>query len=64
MTSLSNSAHIPTPLVERYLITRPSLFNGWNYAFWKTRMRNFIQLVDIDEWRIIRDGPFVLTKEG
>ncbi len=61
-SSSSNSAGIRAPLAEGYSITRPPLFNNTNYSFWKTRMRNFIQSVDIDALRIIKDGPYVPYK--
>ena len=38
-------------------IVRPPLFNGENYAYWKTRMRLFIQANDYDAWRVIVMAP-------
>ncbi|XP_057999032.1 spindle assembly checkpoint component MAD1-like [Hevea brasiliensis] len=57
MAGTSNTAGIPVPLAERHSITRPPLFNGSNYSFWKVRMRNFIQSVDIKAWQRIVKGP-------
>ncbi|XP_057985288.1 uncharacterized protein LOC131170241 [Hevea brasiliensis] len=57
MAGTSNTAGIPTPLAEGHSITRPPLFNGSNYSFWKVRMRNFIQSVDIEAWQRIVKRP-------
>ncbi|XP_057986532.1 uncharacterized protein LOC131171098 [Hevea brasiliensis] len=57
MAGTSNTAGIPAPLAEGHSITRPPLFNGSNYSFWKVRMRNFIQSVDIEAWQRIVKGP-------
>ena len=46
---------------EGQSLTRPPLFNGDNYPYWKKRMENFIQSVDLDMWDIILDGPHVIT---
>ena len=35
-------------LPERASINRPLVFNGEDYAYWKTRMRIFIEVVDLD----------------
>ena len=54
----------PTHLVgEGQSIVRPLLFNGENYAYWKTRMRQFIQANDYKAWRVIVNGPILLTKK-
>ncbi|VFQ78083.1 unnamed protein product [Cuscuta campestris] len=42
--------------------TRPPLFNGTNYAYWKERMRIFIQSNDYDSWLVIKHGETVPTK--
>ena len=53
----------PTHLVgEGQSIVRPPLFNGENYAYWKTRMRQFIQANDYKAWRVIVNGPTIPTK--
>ncbi|XP_057985321.1 uncharacterized protein LOC131170279 [Hevea brasiliensis] len=57
MAGTSNTVGIPAPLVEGHSITRPHLFYGSNYSFWKVRMRNFIQYVDIEAWQRIVKGP-------
>ena len=42
---------------------RPPLFVGDNYAYWKTRMKLFIQVSDYEVWRIILNGPIIPTKK-
>ena len=42
---------------------RPPLFVGDNYAYWKTRMKLFIQANDYEVWRIILNGPIIPTKK-
>ncbi|KAH9668295.1 hypothetical protein KPL70_021361 [Citrus sinensis] len=43
--------------------TRPPYFDGNNYPYWKTRMRNYLQALDYEIWEIVNDGPFMpLTK--
>ncbi|XP_057985376.1 spindle assembly checkpoint component MAD1-like [Hevea brasiliensis] len=62
MAGTSNTAGIPASLAEGHSITRPPLFNGSNYSFWKVRMRNFIQSVDIEAWQRIVKGPEIPLK--
>ncbi|XP_057993113.1 uncharacterized protein LOC110636475 [Hevea brasiliensis] len=62
MVDTSNTAGIPAPLAEGHSITRPHLFNGSNCSFWKIRMRNFIQSVDIEAWQRIVKGPEILLE--
>ena len=32
------------------------LFDGTNYAYWKVRMRNFLQSLDEKVWRAVEIG--------
>ena len=34
----------------------PPLFNGTNYAYWKVRMRAFLQSLDEKVWRVVEIG--------
>ncbi|VFQ66065.1 unnamed protein product [Cuscuta campestris] len=43
--------------------TRPPLFDGTNYTYWKERMRIFIQSNNFLLWRIIKNGEEVPTKK-
>ena len=43
---------------EKYLII-PPLFDGTNYAYWKVRMRAFLQSLDEKVWQAVEIG---LTK--
>ncbi|VFQ73955.1 unnamed protein product [Cuscuta campestris] len=36
--------------------TRPPFFDGTKYAYWKERMRIFIQSNDFDSWMVIKHG--------
>ncbi|GKV47613.1 hypothetical protein SLEP1_g54498 [Rubroshorea leprosula] len=42
--------------------TRPPLFNGTNYAYWKNRMRVYMQGSDYLMWEVVWDGPYVPMK--
>ena len=35
---------------------RPSLFNGNNLIFWKTRMRSYLQSLGAEVWEIVEQG--------
>ena len=45
--------------VEDSSINRPPMFSGMNYAFWKIRMKNFMESIDFGIWEAVVDGPFV-----
>jgi hypothetical protein len=49
-------------LSEGQSTTRPPLFNGAHYTFWKARMKIFIQANDWEAWKVIKYGPFIPTK--
>ena len=34
----------------------PPLFNGTNYAYWKVRMRAFLQPLDEKVWQVVKIG--------
>ena len=34
----------------------PPLFDGINYAYWKVRMRAFLQYLDVKVWQAIKIG--------
>ena len=34
----------------------PHLFDGTNYAYWKVRMRNFLQSLDEKVWQVVEIG--------
>ena len=42
---------------------RPPLFFVDNYAYWKTRMKLFIQASDYEVWKIILNGPIIPTNK-
>ena len=42
---------------------KPLLFIGDNYAYWKKRMRLFIQGTDYEAWRVIVNSPLILTNK-
>ncbi|MGV7988826.1 DUF4219 domain-containing protein, partial [Mycobacterium kansasii] len=41
---------------EGSLVTRPPVFNGSNYAYWKARMHYFLRSLDHDVWDIVESG--------
>ncbi|XP_068503614.1 uncharacterized protein [Phaseolus vulgaris] len=40
-------------------INRPPMFRGMNYAFWKIRMKFFMESIDFGIWEVVVDGLFV-----
>ena len=34
----------------------PLLFDGTNYAYWKVRMRDFLQSLDVKVWQAVEIG--------
>ena len=51
-----------THMVEGHSISRPPLFSGSSYNYWKARMIIYIQVNDYACWNIIEIGPIVATK--
>ncbi|KAL5538418.1 hypothetical protein UlMin_045573 [Ulmus minor] len=43
--------------------TRPPLFNGNNYGYWKARMTIFLQSMDYELWDVIEKGPYIPMKK-
>ncbi|KAH9649255.1 Integrase catalytic domain-containing protein [Citrus sinensis] len=39
--------------------TRPPFFDGNDYAYWKTRMKIYLQALDYEIWEVVCDGPFM-----
>ena len=56
----ANSNHL---VGEGQSTVRPPLFVGDNYAYWKTKMKLFIQENDYEVQRIILNGPIIPTKK-
>ncbi|VFQ83161.1 unnamed protein product [Cuscuta campestris] len=50
-------------LGEGQSTTRPPLFDGMNYTYWKERMRIYIQSTNFLLWRIIKNGEDVPMKK-
>ncbi|VFR01503.1 unnamed protein product [Cuscuta campestris] len=50
-------------LGEGQSTTRPPLFDGTNYTYWKERMRIYIQSTNFLLWRIIKNGEDVPMKK-
>ncbi|VFQ62058.1 unnamed protein product [Cuscuta campestris] len=50
-------------LGEVQTTTRPPLFDGTNYTYWKERMRIYIQSTNFLLWRIIKNGEDVPMKK-
>ena len=45
--------------------TRPPLFRGYNFAYWKKLMQVFIKDHDYEHWEILSEGNFMpIRKEG
>ena len=41
---------------EGYFITRPPMFNGIDYTYWKTQMRIFLISMDFELWNLVENG--------
>ncbi|VFQ94483.1 unnamed protein product [Cuscuta campestris] len=50
-------------VTEGQSTTRPPLFDGTNYSYWKERMRIFIQSNDYKLWLIVKNGYGVPMKK-
>ena len=48
--------------LESFSTTRPPLFTGTDYPYWKTKMTWFIQSTNLDLWDVIEDGPHIPSK--
>jgi hypothetical protein len=47
-------------------VTRPPLFDGMNFAFWKVRMRTYLMALGADVWDVVETGyikPVVLASK-
>ncbi|KAG2727786.1 hypothetical protein I3760_01G174400 [Carya illinoinensis] len=55
-------ANISASFGEGQSSSRPPLFCGDNYSFWKVRMRIFIQAQGREIWKCIVNGPYIPTK--
>jgi hypothetical protein len=47
-------------------VTRPPLFDGTNFAFWKVRMRSYLMALGADVWDVVETGyirPVVLASK-
>ena len=47
--------------LEGNSINRPPIFNGVGYHYWKTRMKIFIEAIDLNIWEAIEIGPYIPT---
>ena len=48
--------------MEGQSTTRPPFFDGNDYPYCKTRMRNYLQALDYEIWEVVCDGPFMSGK--
>ncbi|MQL89650.1 hypothetical protein Taro_022224, partial [Colocasia esculenta] len=48
---------------EGQFVNRPPLFDGEDYAYWKTRMKYFLQGNDYQIWSIVEEGDLLVTNE-
>ena len=46
---------------EGTLVTRPPLFDGMNFAFWKVRMRTYLMALGVDVWDVVETGYIKLA---
>ena len=49
--------HLPLFVMDRgQSLIIPPLFDGTNYAYWKVRMRTFLQFLDEKVWQAVEIG--------
>ncbi|VFQ69772.1 unnamed protein product [Cuscuta campestris] len=60
---MASTQNLYAGLGEGQSSTRPPLFDGTNYTYWKERMRIFIQSNNFLLWRIIKNGEEVPMKK-
>ena len=41
---------------EGTLASKPPLFDGTNFAFWKIRMRTYLMALGVDVWDVVETG--------
>jgi len=46
------------PFAEGAFINKPPMFGGVNYAFWKIRMKIFMEFFYMGIWDAVVSGPF------
>ena len=57
------ATHSDSTFREGQSTIRPPFFDGNDYAYWKTRMRIYLQALDYEIQEVVCDGPFLpLTK--
>jgi len=47
------------PFAKGASINRPPMFGGFNYAFWKIRMKFFMESIDMGICDAVVSGPFI-----
>ncbi|VFQ78617.1 unnamed protein product [Cuscuta campestris] len=60
---MASTQNLYAGLGEEQSTTRPPLFDGTNYTYWKERTRIFIQSNNFLLWRIIKNGEEVPMKK-
>jgi len=58
-SSVCNMSEFKMPFAEGASINRPPMFGGVNYAFWKIRMKIFMESIDMGIWDAVVSGPFI-----
>jgi hypothetical protein len=51
---------------ERTSTSKPPLFDGTNFSFWKVRMRTYLMALGVDVWDVVETGyikPVVLASK-
>ena len=51
-----------TGLAEGASVTRPPLFDGTNYSYWKNRMCTYLKSMDFEQWKVTTLGDYEITK--
>ena len=51
-----------SPQLKGFTTNQPSFFTGTNYPYWKTKLTQFLQAINLDLSDIIKDGPNIPSK--
>ncbi|XP_070041144.1 uncharacterized protein [Nicotiana tomentosiformis] len=54
----------PPGINEGQSTSRPPLFNGKYYSWWKAKMEDFLMVEDYELWKIVNRGPLTPTKQN
>lgn len=54
---------VASGIIEGKSTSRPPFFDGSNYAYWKAKMKIYLQSIDYNLWLIVTKGPYIPMKK-